>query len=257
MKPWWLRNVKMDGAEGNGGTGGTGGGEVKLEDIAKHVNMLTQLVAGLAGGMKEMQTAITGMPDTFKELIPQQNNSQSRQSSDDDDLSNVDLEQLDRRQFGTLLVGQVLKKLDGMMDSKMKEFGERIENVQNTVARDLGSRQLQEVQGKHADVLEWKDEIKDVLSKNPNLSLAQAYVLARNENPAKAESMDKKYKGDDDGKGGKGDVFFGLTPTSTGTAPSEKSGRRMEFSQAAETALDNVMAQLGGGSIDSVARLTR
>lgn len=262
-KPWWMKSYLMDTAgDGTGSGGGSGGGDgtktQDLTEIVKSVGMLTQVVAGLASGMKDMQTSLTSMPDTFRELLPkgrtEDNDDDSRRTGDD--FSNVDLESLDRRQFATLLLSQFSSHLEKALDEKLRPFDEKINNVRETVARDLGTRQFHDVNKEHPDLMEWKDEIQSILKTNPGLSLKHAYTIARSDNLEKAKTIDAKYKKDDSGKDGAKQLFFGLTPTSTNEAPSEKSGRRMDFKQAAEKALEDVMASIGGGSIDSVARIS-
>lgn len=261
----WLRHTRLmegadDGSGGDGSSGG-GGGEGGVSDVqktvgelAQQVGVLTKAMSVLAQGNQEMQSSIRALSENIGQgfsSIRKPDGEGDKAPPNGNLFEGVDLEQLDRNQFGTMILSKFMERLDAHMEGKLKPFEQKIGQIESTVVQDLGRRNIADVSSANKDLYEWKDEIAVILKESPQLSLARALAIARAENPDKNAAMQKKYAS----SGGDGDrqklAFLGLTPTSR-SGPSDGKGGKMKLSEAAERAFDDVVASFGGQSFDQL-----
>lgn len=237
----FAKRMADDGSGGDsGGADNLGAGDNKnAPDTQVQVELLTKTVGLLAEGLQRMEgshndvlAALAKMSDQSKANV--------QEAAEVKFGEDVDLTQLDRKQFAALIIDSTrkavqseLNKITSDVDTKVSELGARFESKN-------ANEQINKTAEANPDFWEWSTEIKQLLKENPTLSVARAYNLAKAEDTKKAKSLDSKYnppksKGEQSG--------FGLTPTSSiGT----RSGTgKMNQKEASEKAFDTVMANLG------------
>jgi len=186
--------------DGKGGGGG-GGAEAQIAALTKSIGIL-------ASGMRELQEAYKTQSATLAKLAEPGEKPKSGGSADLTD-PNLDLDQLDRKEFMALLLSRFDERLSDVVGGVKKEYDERLSTVSNSFHDDVASRELTNISGKHKDFYEWREEVQSLLKATPGLTLARAYTIARTENPEKAQELDKKYNPPEPKQ-----EFLGLTPTS-------------------------------------------
>ncbi len=147
----------------------------------------------------------------------------------------VDLESMDRAAFMKAIVGAVKTQLT---DPMSKQFAD---------ADDMQERRgiqtdIDKAAGKYGDFWEWQVEARKILNDKPNLSIDEAYHLARATNPEKLKTMqmeaDTKVNAEQEAEKEKRDLEYGgLLPTSGKSRPNDK----MEIDKAADVAWEEVM----------------
>lgn len=249
----WPRHFLLeeadDGDRGGAGTEGAGDGiGEEIKALPGQVKVLTDALTLMVKGQAEMQNQLKELAQTRS--APAQNEEQPKPKDNADLFEGIDLEQIDRKQFGTILLSKFMERIEEHMGTAIKPVMEKIGQIEHTVTNDLGSRQISDVLKDNKDLYEWKDEIAGLLKETPNMKLSRALTIARSENPEKAKAMQKKYTvpGDD---GTKRPVTLSLTPTSRVTGGDEKVGR-MKFNEAAERAFDDVLSSLGATDLNQV-----
>lgn len=237
-----------------GGTGGTGdegakGNEDTTAAMQGQIGVLTKAVTLMAQSQQETQELLKNLPEMLKASHPAIDEGGDHSSSGDL-FEGVDLDTLNRKEYGTLLLTKFMERLSSHMDEKLKPVTAEITSVRETFATDLGNRQVNETLAAHKDLYEWKDEIRAILKDAPSMKISRALVIAKSENPEKTAAMVKKYaaSGEDD----KNKVrYLSMTPTSR-TAGDDGSKGKMKFADAAEHAFDDVVASFGGSSFDQL-----
>src|SRR3990167_1333366 len=207
--------VKMDEAgDGKDGSGDDAAAIAKAANDAaaaaskQQIELLTKSVGLLAEGLKNMEGNQANIVAALAK-ITDQSKGDVKKGLEDQFGDDVDLEQLDRKDFARFILAQSkgdiqgeVKKLSDVMVAKIDDLGGRFES------KNAGE-QVEKTASDHKDFWEWSNEIKGVLKDNPTLTVRRAYALVRSENPEKAKEMDKKYNQHVDKKQG----FIGLTPT--------------------------------------------
>ena len=249
-------DIVMAGADdGTGGGAGAGSVDDKsgvkpdpaLAEVQAQVGVLTKAVTLMAQSQQETQTLLKDLPTMLKESHP--DSGKESPSSKTDLFDGVDLEQLNRQEYGTLLLTKFMDQLSTHLDDKLKPVTEKMSSIEEVMNRDLGSRQVKDVAGSNKDLYEWKDEIAILMKETPGLALARALTIARSENAEKNAAMQKKYASVSDSKDST--RFLSMTPTSRIGSGDEKSGR-MKFQEAADKAFDDVVASFGGTSFNQL-----
>lgn len=234
------RYSKMEEAN-DGDKGGAGGGQQKqAPDHSQQIELLTKSVGLLAQGLEKMEGNQTMILETLSK-VTNQSQQQVKDQVEKKFGEDVDLEQLDRKDFATLIMESTkaalkeeMKKLTGDIDTRVNDLAVRFESK-------TANEQIEKTAEKNADFWDWSNEIKQLLKENPTLSVVRAYSLAKTENPKKATELDVKYKPADKKKE---HSFIGLTPTSSLSTRDSTVGK-MSQKEAAEAAFDKVMGELG------------
>ena len=238
----FLRNkfVKMDEADDGAEGKSSGGGDDAAKASAEQIKLLTQSVGLLADGLQKMEGNQASIIDTLARITDQSKGEVKK------DLTatfgeDVDLEQLDRKDFARFILEssrqatqESLDKMLASLDNKIQDLGSRFES------KNAGE-QVERMANDHKDFWEWSSEIKVLLKENPTLTVRRAYSLVRGENPDKAKAMDAKYNPPAPAK--KSGSFIGLTPTSS--VGTREGTVKMSQKDAANKAFDDVMADLG------------
>ena len=231
------------------GSGDEGRGDKVLAEVQGQVGVLTKAMTLMAQSQQETQDLLKNLPDMLKTVHSTDDKGGDRTSAGDL-FDGVDLDTLDRKEYGTLLLTKFMDRLSVHLDDKLKPITSEVASVKETVASDLGSRQISDALTVHRDLYEWKDEIATLLKETPNMKLTRALIVAKSENPEKATAMQKKYavvNGEDKNKV----RYLGMTPTSR-TSGDDGGKGKMKFAEAAEHAFDDVVASFGGSSFDQL-----
>ena len=161
---------------------------------------------------------------------------------EDDPDPEVDVERLSRSE----LVSHINRSLDKTIAKALKPVLDRLESTTTDAETDRVKREFEKAKDSHSDFMEWKDEMRDIITAHPDLSAERIYRLARSENPEKAKEIDDKIKEDKDKKSGESNVtpmraFGGLRSTSGKSV--ENDGKKQP-KDAAKSAWDQVMGDV-------------
>ena len=215
----------------------------KNEDDKVDFGELTEALKGLPEGVQK------AVKDAIHEVSGEQNAARAAaakaaadNNDPDDDDEDVDLERLSRIE----LVSHLNKGFGKALTKALKPIQDRLEATSTDAETDRVTREFTKAKEDYPDFMEWKDEMRDIITAHPELSAQEIYLLARAKDPDKAKEIDGKKK---EGKKEEGEkdlserkrVFGGLTPTS-GTSL-EKDGKK-EPKEAASSAWDEVFGQV-------------
>jgi hypothetical protein len=206
--------------------------------------------AGLTrADLEALQATNKDLNTSIRELIELAKSNQNRpaptaaapveepeEEPEDDD---GDLETLSRAQFANVIGKRFLKAVEAVV----KPLSEQIGAIDaRTTAQQIGAS-VQELQSKHKDFWEWRDEMLSLANEHRGMPPAKLYVLARGLNPEKAAELDKKHNPPVESKKILLAGFGGLTPSQAGTGTR---GRKMNGTEASEVAWAETVAALGG-----------
>lgn len=255
MRPKWFLQEEEGGGEqgGAGGAGDKGEGKGEGKDTPlgqKDLELVIRGMAILAKGQSELQAAHRETLDALKGMgrkpDDEAGGDKGDKGSKGDLFEGVDMEQLDRKEFAAMLLTKFDDALQRNLKAMMKPVEERIGQIDERVSNDLAGREISAAADKRPDFMEWRSEIAELVKDNPRLSVTRAYTIARAEHADKAKDMDKKYSKAEPAK----PSFTGFTPTRGGGRG--EGATRMKFSEAAEKAYDEVLAELGGANLDNL-----
>jgi len=234
-----MHYFKLAEADENEGSGGAADNQNADNTSQQQIELLTKSVGLIAEGLSKMEGNQNMILETLAR-VTDQSKAEVKHEIKEEFGADVDLEQLDRRQFATFIVRQAeaafkeeIKNMLGTVDSKVQDLATRFESKN-------ASEQITKVSDNNPDFWEWSSEIKQLLSENPTLTVNRAYALAKSENPKKAEELHKKFAKPEPKKQ---QSFFGLTPTSS--ISTRSNAGKMSQKEAAEAAFDKVMGELG------------
>ena len=213
------------------------------KDDKVDLGQLTEALKGLPEGVQK------AVKDAIHEASGEQNAARiaaakaaADDKDDDPDDDDFDIERVSR----TELVNHLDKRFARSLDKALKPVIDRLEATSTDAETDRVKREFTKAKEDFPDFMEWKEEMRDIITTHPELSAENIYLLARAKNPKKAKEVDDKS-----GKGKKEEdkkelskrkqVFGGLTPTS-GTSL-EKDGKKQP-KEAASSAWDEVFGQL-------------
>jgi len=259
MKPnWVLMDEAGDGTDGKGGGGAEDKDKSAGDKGAEHSEMLLRGLAVIAKGVTEMQESNKQVLAYMKEQVDKKGGNGGGEGGDGGGerkpaagagglFDGVDMEQLDRKDFATLLLSKFDERLQYHMKEAVKPLEERVGKLDERVEGDLANREVNAAAGQRPDFYEWRQEIAELVKHTPGLSVTRAYTIARSENTDKAKKMDEKYTKKSEPK----------TPVFTGLSPAGGGGRgegagKMKFNEAANKAFDDVLASLGGVTLDQL-----
>jgi hypothetical protein len=235
----FAKRMADEGDDGGGSSGAGAGSAGSTPDTQAQIELLTKTVGVLADGLQKMEGSHNQVLEALAK-ISGQSQAHVEEKAEAHFGDDVDLSQLDRKQFAALIIDSVRKatqseisKVSGTLNGNVQELASRFESKN-------ASEQVAKAAETHADFWEWSGEIKQMLKENPTLSVVRAYNLARAEDTKKATALDKKYNPPKE-KGGS--PFFALTPTSS--IGSKDTRGKMNQKEAAENAFDSVMNTLG------------
>lgn len=215
------------------------GGEVDL-------TQLTDALVGLPEGVQNaVKTAIREVSNENNAAAQEAARAAKAAEADDDDISEAkdfDVERVSRAE----LVAHIDKRFSMALAKGLKPIMDRLESNSTDVETDRVRTEFAKAQADHSDFMEWKEEMRAIITDHPGLSADAIYKLARANDPTKAAEIDEKAK---EGKGEEGEkarserrrAFGGLMPTSGVSL--EKDGKKQP-KEAASAAWEEVMGQV-------------
>lgn len=232
-----LHQVKMAEA---GEADGSVAVDVKASDASlQQIELLTKSVGLLAEGLQKMEGNQQNIVAALAK-ITDQSKAGVREDLKEEFGKDVDLEQLDRKDFAAFIIKRTEAALKDEMAKLLGDVDKKVTNLASSFESKNANEQIAKTANDNPDFWEWSTEIKQMLSENPTLSVNRAYHLAKSENQKKVEELNKKYTKP---AAKKEQSFLGLTPTSSiGTR--DATGK-MTQKEAAEKAFDKVMGDLG------------
>ena len=233
-----LHQVKMAEA---GDIDGSGDNKVVAASEAsmQQIELLTKSVGLLAEGLQKMEGNQQNIVSALANITSQSKGA-VREELKEEFGKDVDLEQLDRKDFAAFIIKSAEVVLKTEMAKLLGDVDKKVTNLASSFESKNANEQIAKAADQNPDFWEWSNEIKQMLAENPTLSVNRAYQLAKSENHKKAEELNKKYAKPTEKKE---QSFLGLTPTSSiGTR--DATGK-MTQKEAAEKAFDKVMGDLG------------
>ena len=190
--------VKMEGATDDTGAGaGAAGAGAADEDKAKaavdaskqQIELLTRSVGLLAENLQKME-GNQGQIVAALAKITEQPKSDVKQQLETQFGDDVDLEQLDRKDFARYIRTHMLADIKGEVSKLSDTMIAKIEDLGGRFESKNANEQIERTANSNKDFWEWSSEIKGLLKESPTLSVSRAYKLARSENPDKAKELD-------------------------------------------------------------------
>lgn len=234
-----LPRAADDGGAGGSGDPGAPGGS-GAADPAEGPAWAT----GLKGSIEEMTGVMKQMMTTAERVRGEQQQpaTPAAEEPEDEEEDPTDLEVLSRKDFGSLIVRQVLKAVNKQV---VEPINNQIREMTAATTRNQIQGSVKELAEKHKDFWDWKDEMLALANENRGLAPQRLYQLARADNATKAAELDKKYAPPPRDGGGpirfKG--FGGMTPSQSGSGSRSS---KMNGSDAATAAWAETVAALGG-----------
>lgn len=227
------------------------------DDEKVDFTQLTEVLKGLPEGVQDaVKTAIKEASGEQRAAAVAAAAAEAAEDEDDtDNLDDIDVEKLSRTEFSAHLDKRFLKTLT----KALKPIQDRLETTSTDVEVDRVRREFSKAKEDFPDFMEWKEEMREIITVHPDLSASRLYKLARAENPEKAKKIDEKSK---DGKNEEGEesreaailkakAFGGLKPTSGKSL--EKDGKKQpkEASEAAwEEVFGSVSTEILGQALE-------
>lgn len=152
---------------------------------------------------------------------------------DSKDTKVPDLENMNRQEYTQFLLGEFGK----LVDSKLKPLSEEFSDARAGVERRFAKQDIDSAAEKYSDFDKFQGEIAEQLKRRPDLSIEEAYVLARLHNSEKASESDKEAQSAAEearkkAEAEKAESFGGILPTSGRVRSSES----MDSEKAANAA---------------------
>lgn len=163
---------------------------------------------------------------------PPKGDDKSDTTTDDNE---VDVDALDNR--------GLLKHMTGEISKLLEPIQKQLSHSDTKIEQTRASSEVEKAASSYNDFYDFKGEIEERIKANPNLSVDDAYHLAKVHNPEKVIALQEAAqkieddKKEEDKKEEKS-AFGGLLPTSTIGEPNQ----RMEAKEAANNAWDETMA---------------
>ncbi len=223
------------------------------DDDKVDLGQLTEALKGLPEGVqKAVKDAIHEVSGEQRTAAAAAAKAAAESEEDDDEPEDVDLESLSRNE----LVNHLEKGFGKTLSKALKPILDRLEATSTDVETDRVKREFAKAKEDFPDFMEWKDEMRDIITAHPELSAENIYLLARAKNPEKVKEIDKKAKEekgekeeiDESGKLKGMRAFGGLTPTSGASVENDGKKQPKEAALSAwDQAMSNVPDSLVGG----------
>ena len=161
-------------------------------------------MTALLGTLGEMSETMKGLGTRLANLEEGDADPPDLDKGDDDDAPG-DLDLLSN----TELVGHLLKEIK----KEIAPIGERLKAGEDIAVRDRTAATIDRLTRDNDDFMDFKDEIRDELVGNNNLTIEQAYKLAKINNPDKVIELAEAKKKDEPDEPDE-PKYGGLLPTS-------------------------------------------
>lgn len=158
---------------------------------------LVQAIGELANMVKSQRQDI--LEEIDRRLESTQRQAPKQDEPDPLDPNNLpDLESMDRRQLVQFIADAVSKRTEKMLQGVHSEVRE----VDNKTQKRMVEEEIEKAASQNQDFYEWTDEMRNIHRRYPNMTVTEAYKLARANDPTKAARMDAKYTKKTGGKKG-------------------------------------------------------
>lgn len=205
---------------------------------------------------KKLNSFLESLPDhisqsmtaALRTAVKEENDRRTRQQEEedddddfeDDDDDEVDVDSLSRKE----LIAHINKMNEKGLARVLKPLMKQIEGLSNQTEADRMKQEFVAAKAKYSDLPQWKDELLANMKRNKDLSVEDAYLLARSKNPDKAKEIDTKAAQEAEEKERTENPkkpFGGLMPTSGVKSEDDNTGK-MDQTEASEKAWDQAMA---------------
>ena len=209
------------------------------------IGQLTEALKILPEGVQEAVKTAIREASGEQRAVNEAARAAAAAAKDDDDEGEdeeFDVERVSR----TELVSHINKGFEKTMSKALKPILDKLEATSTGVETDRVKLEFAKAKGDFPDFMEWKDEMRDIITVHPELSAEDIYLLARAKNPDKVKEVDakmKKEKGEEEGKdlSERKRAFGGLTPTS---GSSVKNDGKKQPKEASTAEWDEVMGSV-------------
>lgn len=223
----------------------------ELNGQQKDINP-AELLQSLAASLKTLEALPTMISQSVASSVGtvMQENARVHQQQQNDNRQEPevpkfdgDIEDASREEFAE----HIFKVIDHKLGMIVEKISGNVQNLDEKVDMDRIKREIEIAKSKYGeeDFTAFNAEMKEILSKHPDMAIDDIYHLARSRNPDKVKELEaKKEEKAKEEKPAQNQQFGGLFPTSTVTANPENSGK-MSPAEAADKAWQETM---GSGS---------
>ncbi len=163
-----------------------------------------------------------------------------------------DLEKMSRSDFMAHITETIVTAIKKDVSDPLNKD---IEDAKTSTERERLVREINTAKSDHSDFMNWGPEVRDLVQRNPNLSIEQAYQLARSQDGEKSITIDKeleeglKKKAEEDAKAKeladrseemKEPAVMSLFPTSAPSSTGEDRDPVKSNKEAADRAWEDV-----------------
>lgn len=214
---------------------GSDGKQWTMEDLVRGMQWLATQNKRLLETVQEQQSRI----DDLQHAKPPTSPTAEPPKDTAKELSDRDIETMSQAELHRYTLDSVVNRVkNDLLEPIVKRFQEAEDRFER---RHIGA-DLEKIESREPDFRHFRDEVKQVLDKHPDLSLDEAYGLARHVHSGKAEALAKKAEEEAAAKAAEEQKtadaeFGGLLPTSGKLEGVES----MEVDQAVEAAWEKHM----------------
>lgn len=149
-------------------------------------------------------------------------------------------EEMDNAALAAHIETTINAQIEAAIQKALEPFATEIVGLKTGQTERDGRASIAEMQSKHKDFAEWKDELIAVATENPTLSIPRLYAIVRAENPTKTAELEAKYNPPPPKV-----RPFTLSATSFGRAP-DKDSRPLSKNEASLSAAREVASRHPG-----------
>jgi uncharacterized protein YaaR (DUF327 family) len=208
---------------------GGGGADEKVTKLEQGLEALMGTVLQLANGQNSTQEAV-------KQLSEALANNAKPPVKEAPVITEEDLETMSRADLVKMIQGQQNETIQ----NALKPLMDKLQNTDLRLDSAITSVTVEKFKEGHPDLLEWKNEIGELIKAGRATTVADAYSLVRAENPDKVKVVDAKYKKSDKPAGDRFTGSFQGFPTAAGE------NKRMSATDAAAAAWDKATTENPG-----------
>lgn len=154
---------------------------------------LEQLSTGLKT-LADNQTQLQGVVGQLAQTLSQNHQKSTDKPTQPEPFkmpSNEDLEAMDR---AGLVTQVIVPMMTGVITEQLKPLAEGMKTLDQSISKRDLQAEFKAALGNHKDLVKWQPEIKQRLQQTPGLTIEEAYTLARQSDPKKADEVDKEFK---------------------------------------------------------------
>jgi len=236
--PFALCQEGDDDTEGDD-TQGDAPEQPSQKEVLDTLAEIKKAVSGNQEAISEVNQFVKEFKQRRAEGAPEDDSKGKKGEGDDDYQIPSDLEMLSRKDYMDVILNTMMKRLERVVDDKVKPLGEKVDQTEESVVRDKIKEEFDAARRAHKDFDEWKPELEAKFKRNMYLTPEEAYTLVRAENPEKAKQLDAKYttkESDEDTSG----FYGGMAPLHKKVEKLRKKNKNMSEDEAGELAWETI-----------------